>query len=931
MKILNALDLKSGAKAELGGINTTLTQPIQFLPRTEKDDKWVAWVADWLEWNGIRQISTNARKILKNYKLAKGIIDRTDYIPDSNNDYREVIDTLQVENIAALELKFYPIIPNVINTMCAEFAKRNTMVSFQSVDDDSYNTMLEEKRQQVENVLVQRAQQKLMAKLLEQGIDPQDQEMQEQIQQQMSMDNIKSLPEIEQFFSKTYRSIGEQWASHQLKIDMERFRMDELEERGFRDMLITDREFWHFKMMEDDYDIELWNPALVFYYKSPDIRYISDGAWVGKIDLMTVSDVIDKYGWLLTEEQQKAIEAIYPVKSAIYPIQGYQNDGSFYDATKSHDWNVNRPSLEWRQFMSVWEAGLYGPDVVEAVISQSEHTFDWSMASLIRVTTCYWKSQRKVGHLTKIDESGNVIIDIVSEEYIVHDKPVYNTAVFKNKTRDNLVFGEHLDWIWINETWGVTKIGPNRPSMLGMSNPGGVNPMYVGINQNKPGPLKFQFKGDKTLYGCKLPVEGAVFSDRNTKSTSLVDLMKPFQISYNMVNNQIADILVDELGTVILLDQNMLPKHSLGEDWGKNNYAKAYTAMKDFSILPVDTSLTNTENGVNFQHFQTLNLEQTQRLMTRIQLANYFKQQAYEVIGITPQRMGQQLGQTNTATGVEQAISASYAQTEMYFIQHSDYLMPRVHQMRTDLAQYYHSSNPSLRLQYMTTLDEKVNFEINGTQLLLSDINVYCTTKADYRALVEQLKQLAVNNNTTGASLYDLGNVMQARSLAEIDVVMKQMEKKAMQKVQQEQQHQQQMEQMRLQAAENDKKLMMDHQAMENEKNRRKDILVAEIRAAGMGSMVDINKNLQSDYMDEMERIRGTQEFQDTMSLQRDKESNRQLNEAAKQNMEREKLNTQLQMKNMDLQIAQENKNKYDVGTLSKQQNQKKQDKKKKS
>jgi hypothetical protein len=45
--------------------------------------------------------------------------------------------------------------------------------------------------------------------------------------------------------------------------------------------------------------------------------------------------------------------------------------------------------------------------------------------------------------------------------------------------------------------------------------------------------------------------------------------------------------------------------------------------------------------------------------------------------------------------------------------------MPRVHQMRTDLAQYYHSTKPSVRLTYVTGADEKVNFEINGTDLLL--------------------------------------------------------------------------------------------------------------------------------------------------------------------------------------------------------------------
>ncbi|MFN9898567.1 MAG: hypothetical protein ACK55Z_07200, partial [bacterium] len=309
--------------------------------------------------------------------------------------------------------------------------------------------------------------------------------------------------------------------------------------------------------------------------------------------------------------------------------------------------------------------------------------------------------------------------------YAITQKPIYDTSVLKNKTKENLIAGEHIDWIWINEVWGGVKIGPNYPAYFGMNNnASGINPIYLGINRSKPGRVPFQFKGDSTLYGCKLPVEGSVFSDRNTKSTSLVDLMKPYQIGYNIVNNQIADILVDELGTVIMLDQNALPRHSLGEDWGKNNLAKAYVAMKNFQMLPLDTSITNTENALAFQHYQKLDLEQTNRLMSRIQLANYFKMQALEVVGVTPQRLGQQISQ-QTATGVEQSVNASYAQTETYFIQHCDYLMPRVHRMRTDLSQYYHSTKPSVRLQYITSTEDKAVFEINGTDLLLRDFNVY--------------------------------------------------------------------------------------------------------------------------------------------------------------------------------------------------------------
>lgn len=924
MKVLNAMQLKSGAKAEYNRMGS-ITQPIQFLPRKEKDEDWTAWNLDWLEWQGLKQIRRNARRLMKNYKLAKGIIDKTDYLVSEDNENRDLLETLTQEDFSALELKFYPIIPNVINVMVSEFAKRNTKVTFKAVDEFTYNELMEQKRQAVEQVLLSQAEQKLITNMIEMGVDPNDPEIQEKLQQQLSPENLKTLPEIEDFFTKNYRSMGEQWAQHQFKVDEERFKMDELEERAFRDMLITDREFWHFRMMDDDYDIELWNPVMTFYHKSPEVRYISQGNWVGKIEMMTVADVIDKYGYLMTQEQLESLEAIYPVRSAGYPLQGYQNDGSYYDATKGHDWNVNMPSLQYRQFVSMYDNFIYnGGDIVNWVMGESEDYKDMGMAFMLRTTTAYWKSQRKVGHLTKITESGEVIVDIIDEDYKITDKPIYNTALFKNKTKDNLIFGEHIEWIWINEVWGGVKIGPNHPSFWGMNNPGGINPMYLGIDQNRIGKLRFQFKGDNTLYGCKLPVEGSVFSDRNTRSTAMVDLMKPFQIGYNIVNNQIADILVDELGTVILLDQNALPRHSLGEDWGKNNLAKAYVAMKNFQMLPLDTSITNTENPLAFQHFQVMNLEQTQRMMSRINLANYFKQQCFEVIGITPQRLGQQIGQTNTATGVEQAVAGSYAQTEMYFVQHSDYLMPRVHQMRTDLAQYYHSKKPSLRLQYMTTLDEKVNFEINGTDLLLRDINVFCTTKANHRAMVEQMKQLALSNNTSGASIYDLGNIMTAESMAELTHSLKKIEEKANQQRQEQMQHEQQMQQAQLEQQAREKQLELDHESLEKEKDRRVKLLEAQIKAAGYGSMQDINQNLQSDYADQMDIIRKSDEFQQTMGLKQQVQSNKEMNAREKLAIEREKIQAQRDMKNTELQIAKENKNKYDQPKSRENKNKKK-------
>ena len=909
MRVLNAMQMKNGAKAEGGPTFSSLTQPIQFLPYKEKTDDWAAWNLDWLELQGIEFLRVNARRLLKNYKLAKGIIDKTDYIVEPDNDYKDLMDTLTAENESALELKFYPIVPNVINVLTGEFAKRYSKVQFRAVDDASYNEMLEAKKVDIESALLADAEKNLVQKMIEMGMDPGS----EEAQKQLSPEGLKSLPEIEDFFSKSYRSMVEEWASHQLAVDEERFKMQELEERGFRDMLIADREFWHFRMLEDDYDVELWNPVLTFYQKSPDQRYIADSNYAGKVDLMTVSDVVDRYGYLMDSKQLESLQQIYPARSAQYQVSGYQNDGSYYDATRSHEWNTNAPGLAYRQFTSnYWDDPAKGGDILSEILNENEDVSMWGEGNLMRVATIYWKTQRKVGHLTKIESDGEVTQEIIDETFKKTKKAIYDTSIFKQRTKENLLEGEHIDWIWINEVWGGVKIGPNLPAMWQSSMGSDVNPIYIGINRTKPGRLPFQFKGDNSLYGCKLPVEGRVFSDRNTRSTSLVDLMKAYQVGYNMVNNQIADILIDELGTIIMFDQNALPRHSMGEDWGKNNYAKAFVAMKDFQMLPLDTSITNTENATNFNHYQTLNMEQTSRLMSRIQLANYFKQQCFDAIGINPQRLGGAVSE-QTATGVVQAMQQSYAQTEMYFVQHSDHLMPRIHQMRTDLAQYYYSTNPSIRLQYISTEAEKVNFTINGTDLLLRDFNVFATTKTNHRAILENLKQMALTNNTTGASIYELGNIVKADSIAEVSDILKDSEARVQAQREQDMAQQRQMQEQQLQAKAQEDQQKIQAEMQENAKDRQNDITIAEIRSAGFGSQSDINQNQQSDFQDAMKDIRETTQYREQMNFKRQESATQSSQENNRLSVEREKIAASKQIADTKLQIARENKNKYDV------------------
>jgi hypothetical protein len=232
--------------------------------------------------------------------------------------------------------------------------------------------------------------------------------------------------------------------------------------------------------------------------------------------------------------------------------------------------------------------------------------------------------------------------------------------------------------------------------------------------------------------------------------------------------------------------------------------------------------------------------------------------------------------------------------------------------MRTDLAQYYQSSNPSVRLSYISSEAEKVNFSINGTDLLLRDFNIFATTKTNHRAILENLKQMALSNNTTGASIYELGNIVKADSIAEVSDILKDSETRVQAQREQDMQQQRQMQEQQIQAKQQEEQQKLQVEMEENEKDRQNDIMLAEIKSAGYGSMVDINQNQVSDYQDAMKDIRETTQYREQMNMKREENASKSAMENSRLSVEREKIAASKQIADTKLQIAKENKNKYD-------------------
>lgn len=848
--ILTSRDLLNGYVAGKYDFNLYNMTPIQMVPEKEKDDDWKKWNLDWLERAAHMQLLKTSKRIIKNYNLANGLIDKLDYMISPENPYTSEVQILTEGIDQSFPIKFFPIIPNVINVLSGEFSKRDNRIIVKAIDDLSVSEAYEYKKQLLTDILVQRAQAKKQEQLTNMGIDlgTKDPNQQQQIQQEM--DTAKQLAEAQVKF-KSYRGIAEQWATGILEMDDARFFMQELEETGFRDSLIADREFWHIRLKEDDYEIELWEPWLTFYHKSPTTYYISQGNYVGRQRLMSIPDVIDVYGSRMTEEQIMSLKNQYKLMGS-FPLvpDAYKGQESWYtNFTKPYPENYT--NVTWQKYMDGQAATALSGKIPSnreiatswADLANGKYEVDLQGPGMVRVTEVYWKSQKRVFELTWIKKDGTLVKEVVDENYKLTEDPIYDLSLSNVKSKDTLVQGEHLDPIWINEVREGVKINMMNASYYG-SNYSEFEPVYLGGC-----PIKFQFKGTNNIYGCKLPVEGKIFSERGSSSSSLVDKMYPNQISFNIVNNQIIEFLADEIGNVLVIDPNSIPKNSLGGEWGKHNYQMFHQVMRDYQVAAVDNSVNNTGSVTNFQHFQQVDLTKTNQIVTRIKLAEYFKNEAFAVVGITPQRLGS-VAASETATGTTQAINNSYSQTESYFDQHMNQLMPRVKQMQLDAAQFYNATKPISRINYMNQDEENILFDIEGDKILLRDFLVKAMSTADIKELKAKLDRIAEAIPNAGGSLADAARMIAIKSPAEIISKLEESEDKREQEAQTQRDHETQLQQQQQQFAQEQEDKMTQHDDYWKQQLMNKDIYIAQIKALGYAKDTDINSDSIPDVLE---------------------------------------------------------------------------------
>jgi hypothetical protein len=364
--------------------------------------------------------------------------------------------------------------------------------------------------------------------------------------------------------------------------------------------------------------------------------------------------------------------------------------------------------------------------------------------------------------------------------------------------------------------------------------------------------------------------------------------------------NQLWELLEKEIGVVFLGDLKVVPK--------KDSQDPIETMLwnaRNRGTLLIDTSIENTGGSVQFNQFSRLDLSRSAEIQVRIQLAQQLRAEAYQLIGITPQRLGAAQA-SEAATVNNNALQQSFAQTETWFAWHESVLQ-KVYQTILEMAQYIEIQKPTSTLNYLNTELENVFLKVTKNELL-HELFVFVSSYAEDKQTLDQLKQLAQPAMQNGAEMSEMLDLFTADSERSLRKTLSDVQK-------------------RKQAIMEQQNAMKQQEMEQSQKQFEMKIQIDDQRRQQDAAREDMNKELDRQNRLEVEKLKGianegsfnpeldlTDKLIQQTKLSQDA-STKNFEQAMK-NKEMSLKEKELMLKNKDidtkLKIAKENRNKFD-------------------
>ena len=806
--------------------------PPQKLPMRLKNEEWKHQCIDYIAGSGNTGHSgfnsERASEMQTYYDLYNSIYDE--------RDLKYVTNPFKQQDGFPATAQDYNIIKPYIDQLLGEETKRSFNFQVCRTSDEATSELQEKAKQ----MLMDYIQSSIMAKLSPENA--------QRYQEALQTGEVMQPEAIQKYLTKDYKDIAERTAYHTLQYLKRKLNLPHEFYKGWKDALIGGEEIYYVGIRNGQPYVERVNPMYFDYEKSVDLEYIHDAAWCCRKMIMSATEIYDRFYDKMSEKQLNELLELIDEKpgSGMTPQVGKSELD--YNHVKLHKLN-----------------------------SFTDNPFDTDQ---ITVYHCCWKSFKKIGFVTLINEETGEV-----EEYQVDE--------------DYKVTGEEesVDWKWIIEVWEGYRIGDD---------------LYIGIQ-----PLEYQHISADNPNSSKLPYTGVLYNNTNSKPRSLVSMMKPLQYMYIVVWYRLELAMSRDKGKVPVVDVTQIPK-SMGIDVNKWMHYLGALGVAFINPYEEGWDVPGREGGrpATFNQFQSWDLSMANIIDQYVNLMAKIEDMVAKLTGITPQRQGS-IAASELVGNTTQAITQSYHITEPWFWTHNQ-VKKEVLTMLLDTAKVAWKDNKTC-LNYI--LDDATRAFITlSDDFFYSDMDVFVEDSTKNRQDLDQLKQLLQPAMQNGASLLDIAEIITMDNINMIKDRLEDIEQKRMEQMQQQQQAEQEAQQ-QLIAEQNrvkEEELMLKEAEMELEKYKidtdaQTKITVAQLNAYrnienmdqdgnGISDVIEIGKQALA------ERKQIADESTKQMELNaklRDSENKKQI-ENKKMQLERDRMKHETQLQKMSDDAAME-------------------------
>jgi len=508
---------------------------------------------------------------------------------------------------------------------------------------------------------------------------------------------------------------------------------------------------------------------------------------------------------------------------------------------------------------------------MKVVNGPQDDTFNQS--NIVNLWHAVWKSFRKVGFVTILDEFGDEQKITVSEDYMEIGNEV------------------NIEWQWVTETWEGYRVGED---------------LYVGI-----WPCQYQHISMDNMNSQKLPYSGAIYNNANTESKSLVAIMKPLQYMYIIVWYRLELALARDKGKVITMDITQIPK-SMNIDAAKWMHYLSAVGVNFVNPYEEGWDIPGREGGkpAQFNQISALDLTMAQVVDQYINLMSKIEDMISDISGVSRQRQGS-VSSRELVGSIERSVTQSSLVTEPLFWMHNQCKKNAMKMLLNTAKEAWRESGRK-NIQYVLN-DSTRSFLTLSEDFFYEDYDIFVSNSVRDLQALEQIKTLYQPAMQNGATILDIAQILTLDNVTEIKSKLAEIEKKRMEQNENaaDSENQRQAQLIEMQNKSKEQQVQLGQQKLELEKykidtDNQTRIYVAELNAYRGQQDLDADNNGIPDVMEIAEFSLKENELESKKmdaqmaNYQKEKEIER------KHSVEQKKIDSQSEIENKKISLERE-------------------------